>query len=269
MYAFRELPHYFAILRPTSGGGPSYQLCEAALSRYNDEDNDEIEFTNVKNLELDTAVQNQCVRLEASHETSLFFSRVKNEAHMNQDIRQIKWWFLPHILHWESSVFPVSSIPVIDSNKRFYLTRTFHRVVPVNLTSNEWEQTVLDYGNRNRQVYDLAPREHHVMDIRGQVPRRSRSPLWGLRRTPSITMNAPPIPSYVMDLLIKDATETKKSCPITMLAFSELQSIGITPCFHLFELDSLERWKEEHGTCPLCRSAIFTIHVWKRPSSDA
>lgn len=268
MYSFRELPHYFAILRPTSGGGPSYQLCEVALSRYNDEDNDEIEFANVKNLELDTAIQNQCVRLEASPETSIFFSRVKNEAHINQDIRQIKWWFLPHTLYWESSVFPAPNIPVIDSNKRFYLTRTFHRVVPVNLTSNDWEQTVIDYGNRNREIYSLAPREHRVMDIRGQVPRRSRSPLWDASRAPPRVQNETPLPSFVMDLLVKDAKETHKTCPITMIAFAELESIGITSCFHLFELESLERWKQEHGDCPLCRSVLSTIHVWKKPSSD-
>ena len=207
------------------------------------------------------------MREDATPVNTVFFTRVRNEIHNNNDIRNIKWWFLPHSLRLEASVLS-TSIPVIDSNKRFFLSRMFHRITPVNVSSNELEQTVIQYVSQNRLA---TPHRLLGRDIRqffgDPIPRRSRSPLWEPARTPQ-KPPAPP-PSFVIELLMKDATETNKTCPITMLPFSELQSIGLTTCFHLFELDSLQKWKDEHGNCPLCRAPVSSVHIWKRPSSDA
>lgn len=266
-FQFRELPHYFAVLRATSGGGPSYQLCEAVLQHPQDEAHEE-EFAIVKNWGLDTTLQDQFIRLDARPETTVFVARARNEDHRNEDIRQIRWWFLPHVLELEQGA-TMTSVPVIDSNKRFYLTRTFHRVLPVNVSVGEFQQTVIQYATQNQMVTVPLRPGMDIQEFFGRrVPHRSRSPLWGASRAPPRVQNETPLPSFVMDLLVKDATETNKTCPITMISFAELESIGITSCFHLFELDSLERWKQEHGDCPLCRSVLSTIHVWKKPSSD-
>jgi len=267
MYPFHQLPQNFAVLRPTSGGSPSYQLCQRSLSFHpngNEPNSQILEFAKVTNIDLPPERQNQCVRLDTVSANTIYFTRVRNEEQNDHDIRQIKWWYLPHELRWEDTMDP---IPIIDSNKRFYLTRVFHRVIPVNVTSAEMSRTVNQYASLDRQFRERINNSMYRPAL-PEIPRRTRSPLWESFRTPIRRRpEPPPLPSFVIELLVKDACEAKKTCPITMLPFSDLSSIGVTSCFHLFDFDSLQKWKEEHGTCPLCRTSLQTIFTWQRPSS--
>ena len=68
-----------------------------------------------------------------------------------------------------------------------------------------------------------------------------------------------PLPKYVADLLIRDASARHATCPITMEPITATTATA-TPCFHVFNTAALASWVSSgHYTCPECRSHIPAV----------
>jgi len=57
---------------------------------------------------------------------------------------------------------------------------------------------------------------------------------------------------HLVSLVLKNAIEEKKLCPITLDPIT-LESICIAPCYHCFTKEAIETWILTNGTCPECR----------------
>lgn len=76
------------------------------------------------------------------------------------------------------------------------------------------------------------------------------------------TPSAPPAlpgrkpPTFVAAIIKRDAIVNKMVCSISLEEITETMKVGITPCFHLFEGDSLMRWIGVKGFCPTCMAEL-------------
>ena len=68
-----------------------------------------------------------------------------------------------------------------------------------------------------------------------------------------------PLPKHVGDLLIHHSRLGTESCPILATPFSECDTLTVTSCFHVFDSQSLGRWRTDHSTCPVCRTPITNV----------
>lgn len=68
-----------------------------------------------------------------------------------------------------------------------------------------------------------------------------------------------PIPEHVGTLLIADARKSNDSCPISAIPYSEITQLAVTSCFHIFDCQSLNHWRQEHSSCPVCRTTIANV----------
>lgn len=244
----RELPEYFAVLRPTSGGGPSYQLCQRTIHReVNPNDGLEQTYQRIDNADIYPEGEILRIDVELPNPHPVYSSSLRNAIQTNSDIRKVKWWFLPHSLQFDNR-----TIPVIDSNKRYYLTRSFRRIRPFNISQGEYETTVAVYGSIMDSLGELLGSWSNIYMLRHAV--EQEAPL----RPPS--QEPQHLPLFVADLLVKDAKEKNLTCPITMSPLSELSTLGITSCYHIFDYMAIQRWLLENSSCPFCRSRASFVH---------
>lgn len=68
-----------------------------------------------------------------------------------------------------------------------------------------------------------------------------------------------PIPKNVGDILLANARAGTDSCPIASTPFSECTNLCVTSCFHVFDTENLNRWRQEHTSCPVCRTKIENV----------
>ncbi len=237
MFESRLLPPSFAVLRPTSLGGPSYQLCTA---REIIEDNRV--FTVIDNDPL--AMETQYLHRQSYpevYEIPIYETHVRNVAQTNDCIRKVYYWNTFHYFIRDSV-----EIPILGFSRRFFLCQGFMRVLPYGGTSGEMTET--------RERYEQLETFQKL-----RIPRETPS------RLPSTIFELPP---FVQDLIVRDLESRSECCPITMTPYTQIQRIGITQCCHCFEYNALRRWKEEEGTCPLCRSPITLILEKSRVLSE-
>jgi hypothetical protein len=72
----------------------------------------------------------------------------------------------------------------------------------------------------------------------------------------SIATAIAPLPQFVSDMLIRDATTRHATCPITMEPIDKSTATA-TPCYHVFSANALAAWTASgNHTCPECRSQI-------------
>ena len=234
---FRQsLPRYFAVLRATSGGGPSYQFCETVCEvrdlQVDPPQSDSVCI--VKNAEIPVETLRSLERKQedvADQNPQIYEYRIRNESQSDIDIRKVRYWHLPHYFFWNEC-----KIPVLDFNKRFFLTRSFVRILP---------STTDDESMRSTTIHYEFLREHRVSKI------------------PGISHAHQEIPQFVTKLLYEDKVSKQESCSISMTPFRDLATIGITPCFHLFDAPGLSRWIQTHHKCPLCRARITDFQIYE------
>lgn len=63
-------------------------------------------------------------------------------------------------------------------------------------------------------------------------------------------------PQFVLKALIRDAQVREQTCPITCLSPADCKTVLITGCFHWFEKTALQRWFQQHNTCPMCKATV-------------
>lgn len=161
---------------------------------------------------------------------------VRNKEQSNIDIRNVKYWFTNYYFFWNEY-----EIPVLDFTKRYFLTRSFVRVVPYNKTSQEMVQIAHAYASlRDMRVKQIDPSNQS-----------------------GFSKQVFPIPPYVVEILVKDQIQKKNACPITMTSFSGIKTFGLTPCFHLFEHEAIQKWTHNHSVCPVCRKLVLSIYKYE------
>lgn len=248
----RNLPLQFAMMRPTSGGGPSFQLCTA--------ENDHVISTRLGTLDLyfqsieniQSEILNAAFTLEeeaAPQSPTIYTVSVRNASHAVNDVRKIKWWTSHYTLKAASG----TTIPVLGMSRRFFLTPRFHRIVPQNKSLNEMQEIYCQYDSIRQGLLPRYQRTEENDWAQREQPRRDASAA------------SASIPAFVCQLLVKNAIEKNEACPITLQPIAQLSSLGITSCFHLFDYESLNRWATLHQKCPSCRAALSIIHLYESP----
>jgi hypothetical protein len=162
---------------------------------------------------------------------------VRNKDQSDIDIRNVKYWFTNYYFFWDEY-----EIPVLDFTKRYFLTRSFLRVLPYNKNSQEMIQIANAYASlRDMRVKQVDP-----------------TASYGFSR------QVFPIPPYVVEILVKDQIQKNNACPITMTPFSGIQTFGLTPCFHLFEHEAIQKWRQNNLVCPVCRKLALSIYKYEK-----
>jgi len=81
------------------------------------------------------------------------------------------------------------------------------------------------------------------------------SPVTVVRPVPSAPPSRKP-PAFVAAIIKRDAIANLMTCSISLENITEKMKTGITPCFHLFEGNSLMQWVALKGFCPTCMGAL-------------
>jgi len=230
----KPFSRYFAVLRPTSGGSPSFQICECDIQTKPYQEG-QTSVMIVKNAEI--SFQNIPIHVypPAQTDESIYEYTVRNDAQSDIDIRNVKYWSTNQYFFWNEY-----EIPVLDFTKRYFLTRTFVRVLPCNKNSEEMMRFAQMYAS--------------LRDVR--VKQVDPSASYGFSK------QVFPIPPFVVELIVKDQMQKKNACPITMSPFSAVQTFGLTPCFHLFEHDAIQKWAQNNSACPVCRKLVLSVHMF-------
>jgi hypothetical protein len=233
------LPRYFAVLRPTSGGGPSYQFCEADCETRLHTEHTMI----IKNAEIPVDTLRRLPRKEEDIEegdSKIYEYPMRNASQSDIDIRRVKYWYLPHYFFWNEY-----KIPVLDFNKRFFLTRSFIRIIPPNTDDEKMMFTAICYDSvRERRLRKIPVSQRGTLETQSEIPQ------------------------FVMKLLVEDKVTKQESCSISMTPFQDLAKIGVTPCFHIFDALSLSRWISTHHKCPLCRAPTLAFQIFDSQSRN-
>ena len=231
----KPFSRYFAVLRPTSGGSPSFQICECDIQTKPYQER-ETAVMIVKNAEI--PLQNLSINVypPARTEDTIYEYTVRNQEQSDIDIRNIKYWSTNQYFFWNEY-----EIPVLDFTKRYFLTRSFHRVIPCNKNSEE----MMRFAHMYAALRDVR--------IKQVDPNAS----YGLSK------QIFPIPPFVVELIVKDQLQKNSVCPITMSPFSAIQTFGLTPCFHLFDYEAIEKWTQNNSACPVCRKLVLSLHKYE------
>jgi hypothetical protein len=63
----------------------------------------------------------------------------------------------------------------------------------------------------------------------------------------------PPVSKRVETIVIKDALEKGEICPITLSSLTKETACCVSPCYHVFDKDSIQKWVNENWSCPICK----------------
>lgn len=74
-------------------------------------------------------------------------------------------------------------------------------------------------------------------------------------RAPAAAGEQRPLEGFVAEALVREAMRTAMTCSISMEPIKGSGCV-VTNCYHIFQKESLETWKESHNDCPVCRKAL-------------
>jgi len=182
------------------------------------------------------------------------------------------------------SYSPSSRIPVLDSKEIIFLLRKIY-LKPVRIVDDDVETRVranrIHRTNQNI-AYDLINSDGRMRFRAGTPPPIRRiaessigfSPPGGSSSfvsppaTPplnnSANSNTLNIPPHAIAAIVRGLVSENKGCCITTTPFAEISMIGITPCFHCFESEALEKWIGTNPSCPECRSEVKMIKKYSK-----
>lgn len=174
-------------------------------------------------------------------------------------------------------------IPVLD-----FLNREFFCVKPVMTMTNDTQRWC-----EFRRQEQLSLFQDMKLRIQHETPRKF--PQWILYQTddkvdtrfstnverpetvsigiqtisaPTVTKTIPtnltfegsaPIPLFIAEALVIRAIQKEESCPISINLYSECDSIVVTNCYHCFDEDSLDEWRQTHSDCPVCKARVHSL----------
>lgn len=173
-----------------------------------------------------------------------------------------------------------SKIPVLDCKDTIFLLRKIY-LKPVRIVDDDVETRVranrihrtnqniaYDLINSNGQTRFRAATPPPIRRVAGSGESSSHvshsddifSIHISLPATPLVSRGADSnslnIPPHAIAAIIRGLVSENKGCCITTTPFAEISIIGITPCFHCFESEALEKWISKNPSCPECRSEV-------------
>ena len=108
-------------------------------------------------------------------------------------------------------------------------------------------------------LFDLQQQESYS----GNWSQQQRPPVRPQQQRPSVRPQVRPQqqqrepPKFVTDLILRDAAAEGKLCPITLEPIEATEEFKVTPCYHAFNKEALQRWLREHTTCPECNQRVY------------
>ena len=141
-------------------------------------------------------------------------------------------WRSPWCIYYRNTA---QWIPILDSDRRSMIPGVFF------YKERTW---------RRGQLSDAYKGLHEQMIL--EIQERERPP-----PVPSAPPAQSPIAAYLGEIIKRDAIHTKAICSISLEEFTTETKTGITPCFHLFEAESLRTWLQTDYTCPICKSTLM------------
>jgi hypothetical protein len=70
------------------------------------------------------------------------------------------------------------------------------------------------------------------------------------------------IPKHIFEIVVKEAIETKKECPVMMIPFTR-ENASCGPCGHLVTYEALLRCVQDKKQCPVCRERMDIKDIQK------
>lgn len=177
-----------------------------------------------------------------------------------------RYWETGIHLNSQSDTLRIVNIPVLDFEDRTYFEEGWGEFTKANIYPNGLE-VAIENQTRQRSVRMRALEILVEDEMEMMLPLRNDEP-----RTP------PPLRRQILDqipihfhlprraarALVEDLLDRQESCSITTEPFSQCNEIAITPCFHYFQKQALERWLSTHSTCPDCRANVTNFHTYLR-----
>lgn len=117
---------------------------------------------------------------------------------------------------------------------------------------------ILDSDQRSRIpgqfLYDSTPSRYYegIAALRAAMLSEIRGPI--ARIAPQTPANKPP--RFVCEIIKRDAIANKTACSISLADITEETKALITPCFHLYDAESLRTWIRIKGLCAMCKAPI-------------
>lgn len=126
---------------------------------------------------------------------------------------------------------------------------------------------------RRETFYEPSLNMIEIPDMPQTPPHSTQDQWWQIAVGAGAGQPAPPpaplripiqIPKHIGEILLAHARTGSDSCPIAATPFAECTKLAITPCFHIFDADNLQRWQSTNNTCPVCRTAVASVVVETR-----
>jgi len=112
-------------------------------------------------------------------------------------------------------------------------------------------------GDYTHSIVEDTPNAQTLRRMLTQTMRfRMIDKIYLMMKVPKTPIISKTIPMFVAELLIKDAIKKGDSCSISMIPFEEISSVTVTPCYHMFNTESIEEWLKMNRDCPLCKKVI-------------
>jgi hypothetical protein len=279
-----ELPEVFGVIRMSQYRDPCVQLCTAQYiepgpgrsphrSDYHLVENLNLHEQGLRDCEFD---QDQNIR-----ERQLLLIRYKHPS--SGQLQEVYCWHLPY--HVTRNGY---SIPILDFQYRSWLPSEYtsvpiyYNVNRVRATAEEIQQAKLreiqhledgdsaPYVPWRRPSYDsiVTPQNRPSSRRQTNYPRPPTPPPPPPPRIVEVQVpveriviqtRVQTLPKAVGDILLASARQGSESCPIAATPFKECDKICVTSCFHVFEKESLTRWRADHTSCPVCRTKIENV----------
>lgn len=139
-------------------------------------------------------------------------------------------------------------IPVLDFKHNILLQNSALSCVFI---ANDDILTKIQHQNivRDKREQVLTLIRPHLNDIPTTRPAVQQTEL-------SQTLNEFQLPTHAAATFVRGLIQQKISCSITANSFNEIAVIGITPCFHCFDYEAIQKWLLTKQSCPECRANI-------------
>lgn len=114
-----------------------------------------------------------------------------------------------------------------------------------------------------------SPHRVLVMDSDTEEPEPERERIVVTLNTVQVQVKTLPIPKPIALLILAEARKGDDTCPIAAQPFKECSKLSVCSCFHIFDSESIERWKTTNDSCPVCRTKIDALVSEELPSEES
>jgi len=247
------LPPVFGLFRPAHGPA-KYLIIIKLTEKYSDE----LKLTwQIADFEENPG---RFFEIQATPQINKYFGIVKwsgtsaNPSTIRSWSRGQHFMNLPFRVQYKSSY-----IPILYSFHGGWIPARAPR-----LASRPLEEGYSEYVTNiiNRQMDILYPEtmtSHTTIDTTEVIVNATVNATAILKE--NVATISPQIPKYVYENHVMAEKSKGTDCPISMTPLSELKSVTVVNCFHIFDSDSLSSWIKTNNNCPICRNKIISTIV--------